>query len=92
MSKLAHDAMRQAVAGGDEASRCFFPVGAVPGGATMQALVKWHHALLRVARNADHPWNAGLLVEALVAEARLALAPPRSGRRPVSDQPLHSLR
>jgi DNA polymerase-3 subunit delta' len=92
LSKLAHDAMRRAVAADDDISRCFFPAGAVPFGAAMPALVKWHHALLRVARNADHPWNAGLLVEALVAEARLALAPPRSGRLPVTDQPLHSLR
>jgi DNA polymerase-3 subunit delta' len=70
-------------------SRRFYSTAAFPVGAAMPALVTWHKALLRVARHADHPWNAGLLVEALVAQAKIALMPPR---RSGSTQPLHSPR
>jgi DNA polymerase-3 subunit delta' len=89
--KLAHDAMRLAALGGlaGDDSRRFYSTAAFPVGAAMPALVTWHKALLRVARHADHPWNAGLLVEALVAQAKIALMPPR---RSGSTQPLHSPR
>jgi DNA polymerase-3 subunit delta' len=89
--KLAHDAMRLAALGGlaGDDSRHFYSTAAFPVGAAMPALVTWHKALLRVARHADHPWNAGLLVEALVAQAKIALMPPR---RSGSTQPLHSPR
>jgi DNA polymerase-3 subunit delta' len=46
--------------------------------------VAWQQALLRAARFEDHPWNAGLLVEALLAQGSRALAsaspPPARGK------------
>jgi DNA polymerase-3 subunit delta' len=89
--KLAHDAMRLAALGelASNDSRRFYSTTAFPLGAGMPALVTWHKSLLRVARHADHPWNAGLLVEALVAQAKIALNPPRTMR---PTQPLHSPR
>ena len=38
----------------------------------MPALQAWQEALLRVARHDEHPWNEGLLLESLVAQARSA--------------------
>jgi len=64
LHKLCHDAM--AVAAG--ASARFFP--SLPPGADLEALVAWGKTLARVARFDEHPWNAPLLVDALVAEGR----------------------
>jgi DNA polymerase-3 subunit delta' len=67
LHKLCHDAMAQA---GGGAGR-YFPRGSVPA-ARLPALVAWQQALLRVARHDEHPWNEGLLLESLVAQARSA--------------------
>lgn len=64
--KLAHDAMRLAV--GDTAR--FFPDAAWPARADLAALCDWQRVLLRTARHADHPWNAPLLIESLLSQAR----------------------
>ena len=64
LHRVAHDAM--ACAAGAEA--LFFDVARVPAGAALAALVEWQRELLRVARHDDHPWNAPLLVEALVTK------------------------
>jgi DNA polymerase-3 subunit delta' len=69
--KLCHDAM--AVAGG-AAPRYFVP-GSVPAAASPQRLRAWSLELQRVARHASHPWNEGVLAEALVAGASRALRP-----------------
>ena len=55
------------------------------------ALAEWSRDLQRAARHADHPWNTGLMVEALIQRGQRALAaqtvlpgltnaPRRSGR------------
>ena len=66
LQKLCHDAM-VLLAGG--APR-YFPAQALPAGARLPALVTWARSLWRVARHDEHPWNEGLLIEALVGEAR----------------------
>ncbi len=69
--KVCHDAMAQ-VGGG--APRYFSP-GSVPAGASMARLRAWSLDLQRVARHAAHPWNEGVLLDALVAAAARALQP-----------------
>lgn len=67
LTKLCHDAM--AVAAGGAAR--YFGAASLPPPPRIDALVRWSRSLARVARHADHPWNEGLLVEALVNEARI---------------------
>jgi len=74
--KLCHDAMRLAVGG----APAFFPADSLPGGALLPALVAWSKSLARIARHDEHPWNANLLVEALVIEG--ARAWPRAPAAP----------
>jgi len=77
--RVAHDAMARAAGG----QPLFFDAARLPPGAALPRLVAWQRELLRVARHDDHPWNAPLLVEALVTNgARCwssAAAPPRRG-------------
>ena len=47
----------------------FFAATQLPAGADPVALRAWQQALLRVARHAQHPWSANLLVESLVTQA-----------------------
>lgn len=70
LQKICHDAMAHAVGG----RVAYFPESSVPAGASLQALVNWNAELLRVARHAEHPWNDGLLLEALLGQGREALA------------------
>jgi DNA polymerase-3 subunit delta' len=65
LHKLCHDAM--AVASG--ARPIYFPkvhLAATKRPAVLRGLAAWSHELDRVARHDDHPWNEGLLIEALV--------------------------
>ncbi len=64
LQKLCHDGAVRA-AGGEPR---FFPRAALPPGADRGKLMGWAETLRRIARHAEHPWNEGLLVEALVAE------------------------
>ena len=66
LQKLCHDAMRISLGGGP----LYFAPQAVPAGARLPALMGWARTLARVAKNDEHPWNDGLLVEALVSEGR----------------------
>jgi DNA polymerase III subunit delta' len=79
LQQLCHDAM--AVAAG--ASPRFFPTQALPAQhADWPALADWSRELARIARQQDHPWHAGLLLDALLAQGRQALSPnpsPRGG-------------
>ena len=71
LHKLCHDAMA-ATAG---ALPLYFPAGSVPGGASMGALSAWSLELDRVTRHDQHPWNEGLMLDALLAAAARALQP-----------------
>jgi DNA polymerase-3 subunit delta' len=68
--KLCHDAMRIAAGSAPR----YFPPAAMPPAASLQALAAWARELQQAARNAEHPWNAGLMVESLTQRARQALA------------------
>jgi DNA polymerase-3 subunit delta' len=70
LQKLCHDALCR-LAG---AAPRYFPADVLPGGGTIASLTVWAQALSRAARHAEHPWNAPLMVEALVQQGRAALA------------------
>jgi DNA polymerase III subunit delta' len=78
LQRFAHDAMAQA----SGAAPRFFDAGQMPLAAPLSALQSWHHELLRAARHDEHPWNAALLVEALVTNgARCWAAAPKVSQR-----------
>ncbi len=72
LQKLCHDAMARA--GGGPAR--YFPTDRVPAGSSWPALASWSRELVRIARHEDHPWQEGLMIDALVSLGRLALATP----------------
>ena len=74
LQKLCHDAM--CVACG--AAPRYFAPGLVPAQARIDALTAWGKALRELARRAEHPWNAGLMIEALAAQAQQALSPKKA--------------
>jgi len=69
LQKICHDCQMLAVG----AAPRFFPAPALPVGAPLAALTQWSKDLLSSARSAEHPFNAGLMLEALVSQARGAL-------------------
>jgi DNA polymerase-3 subunit delta' len=73
LQKLCHDAML----GACHVAPRYFPAGSVPGTADLRSLTDWGQALRRVARHADHPWNASLMLEALLLQGQRALASSR---------------
>ncbi len=64
LQKLCHDAMVRTAGGAPR----YFPAAAIPPEADLARLSAWAKTLARVARHDEHPWNDGLLAEALVAE------------------------
>lgn len=81
MFKLCHDAMRLAVG----ATPRYFPVEAMrvwaDREADIAALDDWYRELGRIARHAEHPWQAALTIESLVLQAKKACSSGQS-RRP----------
>jgi DNA polymerase-3 subunit delta' len=75
LQKLCHDAL--ACSSGAEPR--YFAAAALPPVAAGAPLAAWAQELARVARYAEHPWNDGLLVEALVRQGSCALAPGNGG-------------
>jgi DNA polymerase-3 subunit delta' len=71
LHKLCHDAMAAAAG----AMPLYFPAGSVEAGASLGALSAWSRELDRVSRHDQHPWNEGLMLEALLAAAARALKP-----------------
>ena len=69
LQKVCHDTL--AVACGAEPR--FFARADLPAAGSMRALSDWSRELVQAARTADHPFNAGLMLEALVSRARAAL-------------------
>jgi DNA polymerase III subunit delta' len=69
LQRVCHDALSMA-AGGQP--RFFVGLRPAPG-AQLSELLAWSRELSRAARHAEHPWNAGLLNEALVTQGRDAL-------------------
>jgi DNA polymerase-3 subunit delta' len=76
LQKLCHDLM--AVDCG--AAPRFFESADLPPAPPRAALARWSRSLASAAKTAEHPFNAGLMLEALVSEARTTLNSAR--RRP----------
>ena len=67
--KLCHDLM--AVRAG--AAPRFFAAADLPRAPSYPALATWSRDLARTFRTVEHPYNPGLLIEALVSQGRSAL-------------------
>ncbi len=83
LHKLCHDVACVSLG----AAPRFFPAEALPRQSDIGKLNTWSRELGRAARHAEHPLNAGLAIEALVTQARRALAssaPNGPARRGVS--------
>jgi DNA polymerase-3 subunit delta' len=70
LQKLCHDlVLRQS-----GAAPRFFELAQLPdSGASLAALTDWFKRLMQSARTAEHPFNAGLMLEALTADAQQTL-------------------
>lgn len=66
LQKVCSDAL--AVSWGADAR--YFSAESIPAGAVADRLAEWWKRLTGAARHADHPWNAGLLIESLVLQGR----------------------
>lgn len=73
LAKLGLDALARHAGSGPR----WFPAGAVPAPASLDALRRWLDELAWIARHAEHPWHEGLMGDALAARARLAFVSPR---------------
>lgn len=73
LQKLCHDAM--AVSGG--APPRYFPQASLPPAADWSRLADWSRSLARLARHDEHPFNAPLIADSLLAEAKAVWARPR---------------
>jgi DNA polymerase-3 subunit delta' len=69
LQKLCHDLL--ALRSG--AQPRFFEANDLPAAASLPALTQWWRSLAATSRTVDHPFNAGLMLEDLVAQARTAL-------------------
>ncbi len=69
MHKLCHDMLAVAVGAGPR----FFAGADLPPAGRVERLTAWSKALGMAARDIEHPWNGGLLLETLVSQAQLAL-------------------
>jgi len=73
LQKLCHDAM--ALAAGAEPR--YFPPSSLPPAAAWARLADWSQSLARLARHDEHPFNAPLITDSLLAEAKAVWAKPR---------------
>jgi len=75
LQKLCHDLMATQAG----AAPRFFETADLPLAPPATALARWSKSLANAAKTAEHPFNAGLMLEALVSEAQSTLnfAAPR---------------
>ncbi len=77
LQKLCHDLTVRQV----DAPTRFFDAKDLGPPVTVDALTQWNHALTQIAKTVEHPYNAGLMLEALVNQAKIALnSSPREKR------------
>ena len=69
LQKLCHDLLAASVG----AAPRYFALTDLPKVPPLAVLTRWSKALSQEARTADHPFNGGLMLEALIAQARNAL-------------------
>ncbi len=79
LQKLCHDLLALRVG----AAPRYFAHADLPAPPALAALTAWSRTLMQEARTAEHPFNAGLMLEALVAQARNVLhsSPPTPSAR-----------
>ena len=83
LQKICHDLMALASGAGPR----YFSAADLPGKPlSMALLATWSRELMQAARTADHPFNAGLMTEALAARARAVLI---SGKVARAGRPAH---
>lgn len=70
LQRLCHDLLRRSHGRPGQ----FFAAASLPAPKRSAPLLAWDAELRRAARHADHPLNAGLWIEALVAQAQAAVA------------------
>ena len=73
LQKLCHDAM--AIAAGAEPR--YFPASSLPPPAAWPKLADWSQSLARLALHDEHPFNAPLITDSLLAEAKAVWAKAR---------------
>jgi DNA polymerase-3 subunit delta' len=69
LQKVCHDLMVVKAGGAPR----FFQAAELPAAASFAALAGWAAELSRAVRTVEHPFNSGLMLEALVSQARSAL-------------------
>ncbi len=69
LQKLCHDLLAHACG----AAPRYFVASDLPAAPPLAALAQWSKSLVQAARTAEHPFNAGLMLEALVAQAQQTL-------------------
>jgi DNA polymerase-3 subunit delta' len=69
LQKLCHDLLARQCG----APPRFFETADLPEAGSVASLTEWSRELSRTARTAEHPFNPGLMIEALVSRARSAL-------------------
>ena len=70
LHKLCHDLLARKMGA---ATRFFDASDLEPDITSLEALLDWSQSLMRAMRTMDHPWNAGLMQEVLVEQARAIL-------------------
>ena len=68
LQKLCHDGLAMTVG----AAPRFFPAAGLRQPLSISALCAWSKSLAQLSRRIDHPWNEGLLVDALLLQAHAA--------------------
>jgi DNA polymerase-3 subunit delta' len=71
LQKICHDVW--AVKVGSQPR--FFALADLPSSGSLSTLAAWSKELAATARTAEHPYNPGLMLEALVSRAKQALSP-----------------
>ena len=69
LQKLCHDLLAVRIGGEPR----FFMAADLPASGTISSLTEWSKDLMAAARTSEHPYNAGLMFEALMARAQTAL-------------------
>jgi DNA polymerase-3 subunit delta' len=69
LHKLCHDMLAQR----SGAAPRFFEASDLPKSGSWQSLSSWNSALANARRTVEHPFNPGLMLEALVSQGQLAL-------------------
>lgn len=79
LQKICHDQLARAAG----AAPRYFAPGDLPAPPALALLAAWAKELSAAQRTAEHPFNAGLLLEALVARAKNVLNSRATGALPV---------